>query len=143
VSRWVTLVADRAVFLMEEDSHVVKAWSFENGAEMRWVRAIPGTANRGQAYLGYHEKNVIIPGRASIYFLNEVNGCVNYRFSLPGPGGEAVVPEREWFLETGVPGRDEIVSYAVFNGYLFGCTRESKQPIYVWKIPDPLVPVRQ
>jgi hypothetical protein len=32
------------------------------------------------------------------------------------------------------------MSYAIFNGYLIGCVRDRKKPIYVWKLPDPLVP---
>jgi hypothetical protein len=126
------VAAGRRVFFKEDQGNTLAGWEFDGsrGREL-WSRFIRITENKGQAYLGYHEGNVIVPGR-----------WVNYRFSAVVPAGEAIIPENDWFREAGILGLNpqDVMSYAIFNGYLIGCVRDRKKPIYVWKLPDPLVP---
>jgi hypothetical protein len=137
------VAAGRRVFFKEDQGNTLAGWEFDGsrGREL-WSRFIRITENKGQAYLGYHEGNVIVPGRGNIYFVNADNGWVNYRFSAVVPAGEAIIPENDWFREAGILGLNpqDVMSYAIFNGYLIGCVRDRKKPIYVWKLPDPLVP---
>ncbi len=102
-----------------------------------WRRLLHHADNRRQLSLGYWKGNIIVPGKANIFFVDEDTGLVNYRFCTIYRPGNRIIPSREWCTTVTDMGMSHgIQSYAVFRGHILGCTSNRREPIYVWKIPD-------
>jgi len=132
----VSLVAGRRVYAKEDRSTRLRAWDFSDGVKLLWDEVVPGIDNEGQAYLGYYKGNVVVPGKACIFFIDENSGLVNYRFCAP----KAL--ERYRTVPQGRPRGypPYILSYAFLNGYLIGASKNCYEPFYAWEVPETLIP---
>jgi len=139
LARVVSLVSGRRVYVKRDTSNTITSYDFSgDGVKVLWVRVFPGSDNKGQAYLGYHKGNIIAPGLAKITFIDEDTGLVNYEFLAPDAARQPARPDDgKPQLSRAAP---YILSYAILDNYLIGSSRNREKPLYVWKIPEKLIP---
>jgi len=94
--------------------------------------------DKGQGYLGYYKGNIIALGNAKVTFIDENTGLTNYEFLTPDAPGQPPRPD------DGKPrvalAKPYIRCYAIMGNYLIGSSRNRGKPLYVWKIPEKLIP---
>lgn len=134
----VSLVAGERVFAKMISSSRIRAWDFSHGVTLLWTKDIPGIRNKYLTSFGYYKGNVIVLGKAIIYFVDENTGAINYTFCAP-----SAQKRYDEFSKTGhgpIGYPPYFISYAILGHHLIGSSHNFHDPLYVWEIPEKLIP---